>query len=147
MNVPIRRAFRILLAYEGTTFQLQSAQRIEKITPASVPIEGAEHQAGSWFALEDSKGHMLYRRFLHNLFLGAEVHTDEKRGLQRVAAAQTSGTLNILIPELPDAKTLIICSSYAEVDKAHRTAKRIMAVDMSTIAAMAAKHGGYHGRQ
>ena len=146
MSVPIRRAFRILLTFEGKTFHLQSAVRIEKVTPASVPIEGAEHETGSWFALEDAKGHMLYRRFLHNLFLGAEVHTDEKRGLQRVVPAQTSGTLSILVPELPEAKTLVIFSSHADGNKTYRAARRIMELGMRDIAAFAAKHGGCHER-
>jgi hypothetical protein len=52
----IRFAFRVTISYGETSFKLDSAIRVEKVTPPSAKIGGAEHGVGAWFTIEGRGG-------------------------------------------------------------------------------------------
>ena len=143
----IRRAFRVIISHEQTSFRLDSAIRVEKVTPPSNAIEGAAPGAGAWFAVEGAGGRTLYRRAIDNPFSGQEVFTDEEHEISRVRIPGLPQGLSLLVPEIPGAETLAVYAS-APPDRAGRVepARRVFQVSMRDVATMASKGRSTHGR-
>jgi|SRR5215471_12200569 len=141
----LARAFRLTLTYLEGSFRLDAAAHLEKLTPGSAPLEGAGQQAGSWIAIEDSQGRMLYRRFLDDPRGGHEI-VGEKDQISRVRIKGLERGLSLLIPDLQGAETIVVYGS--EIDSKGRTqpAKPIFKVTVQEVVALAAK-GGTHGRR
>ena len=136
----MRRAFRITLSYAGTSFTLLSAARIEKVVPASAPIDTRQREAGSWFAVEDAQHRALYRRAVENPFGAREVFAGEVRDFRRVRVPP-SDTLVVLVPELAHADRIVLYAS----DPEGAPARPVFTVSIGDVAALAAKPGGRHG--
>ena len=143
----IRLAFRVTISHEQTSFKLDSAIRVEKVTPPSNTIEGAEHGVGAWFTLEGAGGRPLYRRAIDNPFDGHEVFDGEEREMRRARIPGLPQGLSLLIPDIPGAETLTVYASQPP-DRAGRVepAKRVFQVRMRDVASLAAQGGSTHGR-
>jgi hypothetical protein len=141
----LARAFRLVLRYREGSFRLDAAAHLEKLTPASAPLEGAGQQAGSWIAIEDSQGRMLYRRFIDDPRGPHEV-IGEKDEIVRVKIPGLERGLSLIVPDLQGAETFVVYGS--ETDSTGRThaATPIFKVTIQEVAALAAK-GGTNGRR
>jgi hypothetical protein len=139
-------AFRVMLSVKDRSFQIESVTRVQKVVPPSAPVEGTEEQYGTWFAVEDAKGRMIYRRLMDNFLVeGVEVFTGDKREFQRVRAPGTQRILSLLVPEIPGADVLSVHASDVEKGRAS-AAKPVFKVNMRQLAELAAKGGSTHGR-
>jgi hypothetical protein len=145
MAIPF--AFRVTISYREKAFKLESATRVQKVTPPSAALEGADYGAGAWFAIEGPKGRTLYRRGIDNPFDGHEVFTGEKQEMRRVHIPGLPVGLSLLIPEIDGAETLAVYASEPP-DREGKAgpAKRVFAVSMRDVAALAAKGGSTHER-
>jgi hypothetical protein len=139
------RAFRITLSHREGSFRLDSATHLEKVTPASAPVEGAQEQAGWWIALEDAKGRMLYRRFIKDPLEPQEAPGDEHE-IRRVRIPGLPQGISLLVPDLPETEAIVLYGS--ETDPKGRTyaAKPVFKMSLREVAALAGK-GGDHGRR
>lgn len=139
--------FRVIISYQETSFKLESAMRVWKVTAPSSEIEGAAYEAGAWFAIEGANGRTLYRRAIANPFDGHEVYTGEERGMRRVRIPGLPQALSLLVPEIEGGETLAVYASEAP-KRARKVepAKRVFQVSMRDVAALAAKGGSAHGR-
>jgi hypothetical protein len=143
----IRSAFRVTISYAEKSFKLESAIRVEKVTPPSAKIEGPEYGVGAWFTVEGAGGHTLYRRVIDNPFDGHEVPTGEERGMRRVRIPNLPQAFTLLIPDIQGAEALAVYASQPPVRAGQiETAKRVFHVSMRDVAALAAKGGSTHGR-
>ncbi len=119
-NVQAKSAFRVTLSVKDRSFQIESVARVQKVAPPSAPVEGAEEQYGTWFALEDSSGRMLYRRLMDNFLVeGIEVFTGEKREFDRVQAPGVTRVLSLLVPDIAGAVSLAVHASDTEKGRAY----------------------------
>ena len=148
-------AYRINLSYEGRAVKLQSARRLEMITPPSIHIDGAEKESGSWFTLINRQGRVLYRRPMGNPFGGTREMLgaiDQEFG--QVNVTSTSGIIELLVPDLPEAVSLMIHASETAGEHAHGAARPVAQVSMTEVAALAKRQspgneimGADHGRR
>jgi hypothetical protein len=145
--MPMHVAFRVLISHQEKSFKLDSAIRVEKVTPRSSAIEGAPSGAGAWFAVEGAGGRVLYCRGIDNPFDGQEVFTGEKHEMRRVQIPGLRQGLSLLVPQTEGAETLAIYASEPpNRDGKQEPAKRLFQVSMRDLAAMAEKGGTGHGR-
>ncbi len=101
---------RLTFTYEGDHVRLTGMQRVDMIVPPSVNKQPEAGQLGFWFEVHDSKGQPLYHRVLHNpIRTDTEVFSDEpERPIYRVPRTQIKGEFTLLVPDLPDAHSLVI---------------------------------------
>jgi hypothetical protein len=141
----LARAFRLTLTYREGSFRLDAAAHLEKLTPASAPFEGAGQQAGSWIAIENSQGRMLYRRFIDDPRGQHEV-IGEKDEISRVKIPGQERGLSLIVPDLQGAETFVVYGSETDSKGRTHAAKPIFKVSVQEVAALTAK-GGTHGRR
>jgi hypothetical protein len=114
------RTLRLTFSYQGNQVQLISRQSVEMISPPSEPIVGEEEQAGFWYELRDAQDLILYRRAINNpIEFAVEVRTDDpERPLARQQITDPQGIFVLLMPDLTEARTLVIFSSPLEPEAA-----------------------------
>jgi hypothetical protein len=144
MAIPF--AFRVTISHREKAFKLETATRVQKVSSPSAALEGADY-AGAWFAIEGPGGRTLYRRGIDNPFDGHEVFTGEKQEMRRVHVPGLPAGLSLLIPEIDGAETLAVYASEPpDREGKAGAAKRVFAVSMRDVAALAAKGGSTHER-
>jgi hypothetical protein len=141
----LARVLRLTISYREGSFRLEAAARFEQVTPASAPVEGAQQQAGSWIAIEDSQGRMLYRRFIDDPRAPHEV-IGEKDEISRVKIPGLERSLSVVVPDLPGAATFVVYGSETDSEGRTHAARPAFKVNVQEVAALAAK-GGLHGRR
>jgi hypothetical protein len=113
------RSLRYTFTYEGEDLTLASKHYLDKVSPASDPIEKEDQEkerSGFWIELQDEKRRTLYRKAMHNPRFHAEVTTpaqEEKRGgsFTNVRLSDPKGTFFVTVPNIPEAQDLVIFSS------------------------------------
>jgi hypothetical protein len=114
------QTLRLTFSYQGNQVQLISRQSVEMISPPSDPVVGEEGQTGFWYELRDSQDRILYRRAINNpIEFEVEVRTgDPERPLARERVTDPQGIFVLLMPDLAEARTLVIFSSPLEPEAA-----------------------------
>lgn len=103
----MEHAWRLFFAYEGEEFTLSSVRKLAKRVP---PGQSTRSQRNGYFIeLRGPHDEVLYRRSVNELFPDTlEYPTgDPVRPLGRVAAPR-HGTVAILVPAEPDARSVAI---------------------------------------
>lgn len=110
------RSLRLTFSYEGSDVRLVSMKSIEMLSPPSDPIQTQEGQAGFWYELRDAEGLTLYRRVIQNpIKFASEVRSDNpKRPLEWRKVIEPRGDFVLIVPDLPQAKTVKLFSSPLE---------------------------------
>lgn len=120
------RAVRFTIGYDGPTLRVLDRSTVEMATPPSDPVRGYEGQSGFWYELHDAKGGILYRRIVANpIQFDVEVH-DLETGSRRVPVAKPRGVFVVLVPDLPDADSLVLVSSPLEPEKSAAAAEALV---------------------
>ena len=109
-------AIRFLLEYKGDRVSLISRQALSMLLPPSDPIDGFNGLAGFWYELRDSRGRPIYRRVIRNpiqyhVELHEESHEDSSEILRQRLVETPKGVFTLVVPDLPQAMTLALCSS------------------------------------
>lgn len=120
------RTMRLTFSYEGSNVRLASMQKIEMLAPQSDTIRVQEGQAGFWYELRDVEGRTLYRRVIQNpIKFAFEVRSDPERPLAWKKVSGPRGEFVLLMPELEQAKTLVLFSSPLEPEGSPGPAKEL----------------------
>lgn len=105
-------AVRFLFKYDQSKVSLVSQQPLMMLVPPSDPLQGFEGLAGFWYELRDNTGRAIYRRVVHNpIQHHVEVHEEGAASPRRRLVDIPSGVFTIVVPDLPEAQTLALCSS------------------------------------
>jgi hypothetical protein len=110
------RTLRLTFTYEGSDVRLVSQQSIEMVPPPSDPIHAAEGQTGFWYELKDAAGRTLYRRVTQNpIKFATEVRSDDpRRPLAWESVSEPKGSFVLLMPDLDQARMVVLMSSPLE---------------------------------
>lgn len=125
------RALRLVIEYEGRKFTVAQRHDVQMAVPPSDPVHGYEGQSGFWYELRDAKGKVLYRRIVGKpIGAGVEVH-DPERGSRWYDVKQPAGVVVALIPDLPNAESLVLVSSPQDPRKGAAAAEPIATIHLS----------------
>ena len=111
------KALRLTFEYEGSNVKLVSVQSVDMILPPSHPLETKDAQSGFWFTLSDGQGKPVYRRALQNpIRYDREVFSNDPAhpSIQRVPVDKPKGTFVMLVPDVPEARTVQLFSHPLE---------------------------------
>ena|SRR5690242_9172615 len=108
-------ALRLTFSYDGSDVRLESELRLEMPAPPSDPLEHPD-EAGFWSELRDENDTPLYRQVVQNpIRIDAEVYSDESDPpIQRQRLDGVGGTFDLVVPDLPEARTIALFSSPLE---------------------------------
>lgn len=109
-DVAHRQALRLSFSYEGPHIQLLLREAIEMIVPPSAPLIDDPYVAAFWYELHDEEDAPLYRQRNRDPFdSSVEIRTDDpEHPLARVDSGRTAGTFTLLLPQLPEAQSLVL---------------------------------------
>ncbi len=107
---PPTQSLQLTFEYEGRTVRLASRQSVAMIPPPPepAPIQGERH--GFWVELKDAAGKTLYQRAVQQpIRFEVEVFPeDHRRAIQRVPRSDPRGAFALVVPDLPEAATVIL---------------------------------------
>ena len=107
--LPSCKTLRLTFRVTSGEIRLVSFARLEMICPGSVgecPKVG--RNGGYWMELRDTDGHVLFHRLLHApLGNSVEVHSADGK-IQRVFGAPTDTIFEVLVPDQPDAVSIVL---------------------------------------
>ena len=116
---PSRKTLRFTFRASGGEVRLVSLERLEMICPPMIgqhPEPG--RSGGFWMELRDGRGRVLFHRLLHApLADSVEVHSPDGK-IQRVFGQPGDRTFEVLVPDDPDAKSIVMMGEYADPTKA-----------------------------
>jgi hypothetical protein len=130
-RIPSQRALRLLVEYRGTRLTLRDRTRVEKAIPPSDAIRGFEGESGFWVELRSKNGELLYRRIIHNPIAYDVEAYDEERGPRRHRVGAPAGVFSVLVPDLPEADSLVVVSSPLDPDKAAQPAEPLARIPVA----------------
>jgi len=115
------RAIRLTLEYKDQQFRVRERHFLNKRAQSSDPIldkEKDKPRSGFWIDLRDANERPIYRQVLHNpVPVSVEIHTDDKNNpIRREVNPNPEAVFGVLIPDLPNAESLVIVSSPLKAD-------------------------------
>jgi hypothetical protein len=127
-----QRAVRLNFSYSNAQITLESKQAIEKVVPASDPLEDGQPASGFWFELRDAAEARVFRRFAHSpIEDSTEIYPPNGRGpITRIPKATTSGVFSLIVPVLSQARFVVIHDSPRGQGR-HLAAQEIARFDIS----------------
>ncbi len=110
------RAVRILFKYDGEHMEVVDQQPIDMVAFPSDSID-VENVSGIWHEVQDAQGAVLYRRVIHPpLANHIEVPTgDDEHPLAYRPAEGASQLLTIIVPDFPEARSLVLFERRPDV--------------------------------
>jgi hypothetical protein len=128
---------RFVFSYEGTNLAVVSQDRVEMLAPDSDTLDGQQDspRSGFWLELHDEADRPLYTRVLESpLAQHVEVFSpDPALSAARYPVDSVSGTFFIVVPDLPDAHSLILYGSPLGTTPGHEEpAREIARFDLAT---------------
>jgi hypothetical protein len=104
---------RLTFAYRGQEIELVSTQAVDMKVPPADALRWDEKSSGFWVVLRDAGGRPLYRRVTSDpIQTSVEFPSDDpKRPLARQDVASPEGVFVVLVPDLPQARTVALFSS------------------------------------
>ena len=122
-----KRTLRLTFAYEGSSIRLMSSQSVDmKPPPAELePIK--KGQSGFWYEVVDAHGRQLYQRVVHNpVRFEEEVFSSEPNApILRQKIDHPHGVFELLVPDLLDARSVILFSSPLDPAESARPAEEL----------------------
>ncbi len=107
-------ALRYTFEFEGTNVRILRQRRLDKQTSPSYPREGADDESGFWVELRDTSQKVLYRRVMDDPTLRYEAPVDDNGALRTLEIGGRRGTFSVVVPFLPQARTLMVWASRPE---------------------------------
>lgn len=128
---PTRRALRLTFEFDGDNVKLGGIERLEKLVPpmTASPPEADTH-SGEWLQLHDDEDRPVFTRLLHDpLRTRVEVH-DPETGPALVVGPPGQGRFDVLVPDLPEAATVVLYASQITDERTLRPAAPIGRFDI-----------------
>ncbi len=126
-------SLRLWLTFDGLDVQLTKVTALAMRASPSIPIgagEALESHSGAWVEVRDQAGRCLWRRILHDPFRTVIEAPVEGGGFTNAYRANPSGTLILLVPDLPDGRSVTIVSSPLEPGRRHQPARDVAEFDL-----------------
>lgn len=139
---PTNRTLRLTFEYEGSNVKLVSSQRVDMIIPPTQALTGHEDQTGFWFTLSDSQGKAVYRRTIQQpVKIDREVFSNDPKhpSIQRVPVEKPKGTFVVLVPDIPEARTVQLYSHPLNMESHGQPAREFARFDLSSAQIQEAK--------
>ena len=109
-------ALRVTFAYRGHDYRGREHAdgADDRAAPVSPPPE--KGQSGYWVEVRAADGKLLFHCVLHNpVRVDVEVYShDERQSITRVPVAEPRGEFEVLLPDLPEAQSLVLFGPPAE---------------------------------
>lgn len=123
---PYRTSWRLTFRFDGERIDLVRQERLQKIAPGTTPaapIPGKN--SGTWLALVDPAGQVLFHRLLHDpLRTRAEHHSPDGRIELHLRDPQP-GEFTALLPDIPAAAEVRLYASPTDHERMHEPAREI----------------------
>ena len=107
-------ALRYTFEFEGTAVRLLRQRRLDKQTVPSYAWEGADGESGFWVELRDTSQKVLYRRVMDDPTFRYEAPVDDNGALRTLEIRGRKGIFSVVVPFLPQARTLVVWASRPE---------------------------------
>lgn len=109
-------ALRLVLIYRGGDVTLDQALRVRMRLPPSDDLperRPEEPLSGFWYELQDDEGEIFYRQITaHPIRSWAEIPDEEDpRGLIPVEFLPEEAVFNLVVPDVPRARRVVLFSS------------------------------------
>jgi hypothetical protein len=110
------RALRLTLEYKDGQFTVLERHFLNKRAQSSDPLldtQKDEQRSGFWIELRDGEGRAIYQQVLHNpIPVSVEIHSENRdRPIRRETNPNPQAVFSLLVPNLPEAETLVIVGS------------------------------------
>jgi hypothetical protein len=127
-----RFALRMRFAYEGGKVrQLPDVQRVEMLAPISpVELPREKVHGGFWVELHDADERVLYYQVLNNPIRPMLDDYSPDGTIRAVPNRNRAGEFELLIPDMPEAQTLVMFSSPLDRRRALRPATELARFDL-----------------
>src|SRR3954471_21188332 len=128
----LRGAYRLTFTYDRDRVRLVDQERVDMVAPVGEPAHIPRGVTGFWVQLRDSRGLRLYQRVVHQpLRFDVEVFP-EKRGdpIERRPVEDPHGTFSVLVPALPDARTVVLFSSPPAPERSAEAADQLLSAKL-----------------
>ena len=121
-----RTTLQITFAYDGERVRLVDIRRRQGIAPGSpLPTPVAGKNSGSWVELRDGQDRPLFYRGLHNpVRYMVEEHLPDGR-IRAVPGPPETGTFEVLLPDIPEAASVVLFSSPFDMEHSGEPAEEI----------------------
>lgn len=118
---------KIKFSWKEDKIRIISQKTIEMVCPPSDTIKYDKNQSGFWVELQDKEHGILYRRVTRNpIQRDIEIFSDEKtESISRKAIDINQGEFEILVPFMPEAKTLVLYGSISKEEESLKPARII----------------------
>lgn len=116
MKAQPNRAVRLRFQYDGDAVKLVGRTPLDKVPPASDPIQGYEGQSGSWLEVRDASGRVVHRQVLHHpIKHDVEVFSgDPNRPFVRQMLDEPTGDFDVIVPEYQAPHSAVLFHSTHE---------------------------------
>ena len=104
-------ALRYTFEFEGAAVRMLRQRRLDKQTMPSYAREGSDGESGFWVELRDPSQQVLYRRVMDDPTLRYEAPVDDNGALRTEEGGGRKGTFSVVVPFLPQARTLMVWAS------------------------------------
>lgn len=123
---------RLTFSYRGQDIELVSTQSVDMRVPPADALTWDEKSSGFWVVLRDGNGRPLYRRITNDpIRTSVEVPSDDpKRPLARHELASPEGVFVLLVPDLPQARTVVLFSSPGTQERSAAAAREIASFEL-----------------
>ncbi len=127
-----RHTLRMRFVYEGGKVrQLPDVQRVEMLAPISpVELPREKVHGGFWVELHDAEGRVLYYQVLNNPLRPTLDDYSPDGTIRAVPNRSPGGEFELLIPDMPEARTLVMFSSPIDRRRSLRPATELARFDL-----------------
>lgn len=103
-------ALRVTFAYRGNVIAVAGTRKVRMIVPRTAGAAPVKGQSGYWLEVRSVDGKLLFHRVLHNpLRADVEIFSQgEGQSITRVPVAEPHGEFEALVPDLPEAASLVL---------------------------------------
>lgn len=124
---------RLMFEYEGNTVQLKATQKVVMTLPPATSFIPEVKQSGFWYELRDANNHTLYHRAIGSpIRFDAEVFSNEDReSVARHEVTTPSGAFVLLVPDTPEADSIVLFSSSVQPRAAAQPATELIRFKLS----------------
>ena len=135
---PPAATLRLTFAYRDRDVRLAASRRVAMIAPPSVTPAPAQGQSGYWCELRSAAGELLFHRaFSSPVRVDVEVFSDDGRQtMTRMPVAAPQGQFEVLVPDLPDAKTFLFFGTPSGSASESAPSRELFRADVSDLRKM-----------
>jgi hypothetical protein len=121
------QTWRFTFAYRGDQVRLVSQQSVEMLTPAPATPSPQSGESGFWAELRDVNDASLSFRVLHDPFRAVieSYSPGPTPAIRPREVSQREGTFVVLLPAIPEARSVVLFGSPAEARATGQAAREL----------------------